>query len=282
MISTDQIDTISSGNVLDSDGGKVGSVGQVYLDNKTGNPEWVTVKTGMFGGKASFVPLSKATISGEDLHVPYDKAKIKDAPNVDADGELSPQEEDELYRYYGMSGSDGNADAGRTGQNVQAGTTNRGTGRRDADTRGTEVRDTEGHDTSGPNTDNAMTRSEEQARVGTEKVQTGTARLRKYVVTEQQSETVPVSHEEVKVTREPITDANRGDAMAGGELTSEEHEVALHAERATVTKETVPVERVKVGTETVRGEETVDTEVRKEQIEVDDDTDRGGDKKNRR
>jgi uncharacterized protein (TIGR02271 family) len=262
MITTKDIDAVSKGHVLDSDGDKVGPVDQVYLDNNTGEPEWVTVKTGMFGGKATFVPLAKATIAGEDLRVPFAKAKIKDAPRVEADGDLSPAEEDELYTYYGMTSPQGTP--AQTPVAAPAGSPN--AGREDLTGKPGIV----GKDTSGPTTDGAMTRSEEQVNVGTEKVQTGTAKLRKYVVTEQQSTTVPVSHQEVKVTREPITEANRGEAMAGGELSSEEHEVTLHAEKAVVDKEVVPVERIKLDTDTVRREETVNTEVRKEQIEVDD------------
>ena len=115
-----------------------------------------------------------------------------------------------------------------------------------------------------------MTRSEERLRVGTEQVETGRARLRKYVVTEQQSVQVPVSREEVRVEREPITDTNRGDALSGAAITEEEHEVVLHAERPVVATEAVPVERVRLGTETVTEQETVTGEIRKEQIEVDD------------
>ena len=117
-----------------------------------------------------------------------------------------------------------------------------------------------------------MTRSEEQLRVGTEKVEAGRARLRKYVVTEQQTVQVPVSHEEVRLEREPITDANRGEALAGGTITEEEHEVVLHAERPVVTTEAVPVERVRLGTETITDQQSVTGEVRKEQVELDDST----------
>ena len=120
-----------------------------------------------------------------------------------------------------------------------------------------------------------MTRSEEQLQVGTEKVEAGRARLRKYVVTEQQSVQVPVSREEVRVEREPITDANRGDALSGADITEEEHEVVLTEERPVVTTEAVPVERVRLGTETVTDRETVTGEVRKEQVELDDDTTTG-------
>ena len=135
----------------------------------------------------------------------------------------------------------------------------------------------QGRDTSGPTTDAAMTRSEEQLRVGTETRETGRARLRKHVVTEHQQVTVPVSHEEVTLEREPITDANRGDAYAGPAISEEEHEVTLHAQRPVVGTEAVPVERVKLGTETVTETETVGGDVRKEQIEFDttgDSTDR--------
>jgi len=127
-----------------------------------------------------------------------------------------------------------------------------------------------GRDNSGPTTDSAMTRSEEQLRVGTETRQAGTARLRKYVTTEHQQTTVPVSHEEVTLQREPITEANRGAAYDGPAISKEEHEVTLHAERPVVDTEAVPVERVRLGKQTVTEQETVGGDVRKEQIELDD------------
>ena len=129
---------------------------------------------------------------------------------------------------------------------------------------------TEGYDTSGPTTDTAMTRSEERLRADTETQEVGRARLRKHVVTEHEQVTVPVSHEEVRVEREPITGANRGAAQDGPAISEEEHEVTLRAERPVVTTEAEPVERVRLGTETVREQETVGGEVRKEQIELDD------------
>jgi uncharacterized protein (TIGR02271 family) len=126
-----------------------------------------------------------------------------------------------------------------------------------------------GHDTSGPNTDDAMTRSEERLNVGTRSEEIGRARLRKYVVSENVTQTVPVSHEEVRVEREPITEANIGDAMDGPAISEEEHEVTLRAERPVVEKEAVPVERVRLDTETVTEQAQVNEELRKEQIEVD-------------
>lgn len=106
MITTAQIGAISNGTLYDVDGDKVGSVGRVYLDNRTGEPEWVTVKTGLFGSRSTFVPLHEATVEGDDLHVPHDKATIKDAPQIDEQDELTPAQEDELYTYYGLQGDD--------------------------------------------------------------------------------------------------------------------------------------------------------------------------------
>jgi uncharacterized protein (TIGR02271 family) len=131
----------------------------------------------------------------------------------------------------------------------------------------------EGHDTSGPTTDNAMTRSEEELRVGKTQQETGRVRLRKYVTTEQETHTVPVRKERAVVESEPITDANIGNATSGPELSDEEHEVVLNEEHATVEKTVTPVERVRLGTETVTEQDTVTEDVRKEHIETEGDVD---------
>ncbi|MHA7240914.1 DUF2382 domain-containing protein [Arthrobacter sp. TMS1-12-1] len=280
MITQTDIDTILSGrgHVLDSQGSKIGSIGQVYLDDQTQDPSWVTVKTGLFGTSESFAPLQGANINGNDVTIGYSKDQVKDAPRIESDGDLSPEEEDRLYRHYGLSGhtaqttgtSGGDfldTDTTRT-TTANAGTSGYEPGFQAGDERHDRSDTTVGHDTSGPTTDDAMTRSEEQLRVGTERREAGRARLRKYVVTENVTTTVPVTHEEVRVQREPITDANRGDALAGPSISEEEHEVVLHAERPVVQKEAVPVERVRLDKETVTAQETVTEEVRKEKIEI--------------
>jgi uncharacterized protein (TIGR02271 family) len=124
---------------------------------------------------------------------------------------------------------------------------------------------------SGPTTDDAMTRSEEELRVGTAKRERGRARLRKYVVTEEVEQTVPVQREEVRVEREPITDANADQAMDGPEISEEEHEVVLHEEEPVVEKRAVPKERVRMGKEARTDDAKVSEEVRKERIEADGD-----------
>ena len=246
--------TMTGAPVHGSDGAKLGKVDSIYLDNETSRPEWAAVKSGLFGGHVSLVPLQQGDWDGSTLTVPFDKAALQNAPHHDPDAAISESDEDELYRHYGVAGD------------TSATTSGRSTADGDRRDRAGEP-GIEGRDTSGPTTDEAMTRSEERLTVGTEQREAGTARLRKHIVTENVSTTVPVSHEEVTLEREPITDANRGDALSGGDLTEETHEVTLTEHRAVVDKDVVPVERVRLGTETVTEHQQVDETVRKEVID---------------
>ncbi|TYP88081.1 DUF2382 domain-containing protein [Blastococcus xanthinilyticus] len=269
MIGTETISRVIGQDVYDTEGQKIGSASEVYLDDETGQPEWVTVKTGMFGTKESFVPIRDADLTNDGVRVAVSKDRVKDAPKIDADGHLSPAEEQELYRYYGLGTGTTDTTVGMTettGRTETAGMTET-TGR--TETAGmAETRGTVGHDTSGPNTDDAMTRSEERLVVGTTNEGERKARLRKYVVSENVTETVPVTHEEVTLQREPITEANAGRAMDGPAISEEEHEVTLRSERPVVEKEAVPVERVSLGKESVTENVTVNETVRKEEIEA--------------
>jgi uncharacterized protein (TIGR02271 family) len=254
--------------MVDPAGDKLGTIDAIYLDDETGQPEWATVTSGLFSAKTAFVPLAQAQDTGDSVQVPYDKQQVKGAPTMEADGSLSQENEAELYRHYGLDYSEHRSDSG-----LPAGTTGQGIDPRDRD----DVdRDMVGRDTSGPTTDDAMTRSEEELRVGTETRERGRARLRKHVTTEQQTVTVPVQREEVRVEREPITDANLDDATSGPEISEEEHEVTLREEEVVVSKRAVPKERVRLDTETVTEERQVAEEVRKEHIEVDGDQDQLG------
>ncbi len=252
---------------VDAEGGKIGAVGQVYLNDETGQPDWITVNTGLFGTKENFVPLAGSTFnSSDDLVLPFGKDVVKDAPHVGDASHLDNDEQDALYSYYhqyigGQSVSSGTVGTSGTVGSVDTTTHTTGT-----------ATHTEGYDTSGPTTDEAMTRSEEQLNVGTQRVEAGRARLRKFVVTEQQTVSVPVTHEQVSVEREPITEANRDAALDGPAISEEEHEVVLHADQPVVATEAVPVERVRLGTETVTEQQNVTGEVRKEQIEVHDES----------
>ncbi|MFB6656820.1 PRC and DUF2382 domain-containing protein [Streptomyces microflavus] len=296
--------------VYDNEGEKVGSVGRVYVDDDTGKPDWVTVKTGMFGMKESFVPLAGARRVGSDLHVSHSKDTVKEAPRVDADAHLSVAEEEELYRHYGLTRKSGNL--GDTGKGTGTGADARtvaGTGAMGAAGAGAGAagaarstgtppnakatgaagmagtgkhRDTDMSATSRPlagagaGTSRAadlsgkeeMIRSEEQLHVGTEEYESGRARLHKYVVTEEVTRSVPVSHEEVRVVREPL---RPGEKVTGTtDFGEQDVEVTLHAERATVRKEAVPVERVRLETNKVTEQKEVSAEIRKEKIDYGD------------
>lgn len=310
MIANQDPRSLIGAEVLDAQDEKVGKVGQIYVEEGGKRPTWASIRTGLFGKSETFVPLDRADWAADALHVPFDKAKIKDAPRIDPDGELSPDDQQKLYDYYSDGPRDGDRDRSQdrdrrddhsrdqvgTGERAEAGGGDADGSRRGADDDGrvdvpgdreasrddertaaassTGARDDSapvGHDTSGPTTDDAMTRSEERVHVGTERVVAGRARLKKYIVTEEQTVTVPVQREEVRLEREPITDANAGSAMAGPALSEEEHEVTLTEERPVVAKETVPVERVRLDTDTVTENEQVTENVRKEQIDLDAD-----------
>lgn len=235
---------------IDTSGQKVGKISQVYLDDVSGTPEWISIKTGMLGNASSFVPLQGTRLEGDTLILPYDKGKVKGAPSVDEDkdGHLGEDEERELYQYYGVNWD-------------------RSTG---GGTLSFESTRTQGHDTSGPPTDDAMTRSEEEVSVGVATREAGKARLRKHVVTEDVNTTVPVSHEEAHLERQPITQANAGKAMAGPDISEEEHEIVLHEEQPIVQKNVVPKERVRLSSQPVNSQAEVSETVRKERIDAED------------
>ncbi|MEU8649838.1 PRC and DUF2382 domain-containing protein [Streptomyces sp. NPDC048737] len=285
MIAREQIRNVLDHPVYDGEGHKIGEAKHVFFDDMTGQPEWVTVKTGLFGTSESFVPIRDASMVEDHIEVPYDKERVKGAPNVDVDsgGHLSESEEHRLYDYYGIdwdSVLDDDA-SGRSGWTAGTGTsaatgTAAGTapGMRPGEAAAGHRAGRTGDDAmtrpdeTMARSDDAMTRSEEQMHVGVERRETGRARLRKYVVTEEVETTVPVRREEVRVEREPITEANRDAALSGPDITEAEHEVVLHEERPVVETETVPVERVRLTTDEHTEEETVRGQVRKERLEA--------------
>ncbi|MFE2038824.1 DUF2382 domain-containing protein [Streptomyces scopuliridis] len=282
--------------IYDKDGDKIGNVGQVYVGDRSGRPEWVTVKTGLFGMKESLVPLSGARRAGEDIHVPYAKETVKDAPRLDADEHLDPSQEKQLYKHYGLTATGaglgmasgtaagtgtpsgtaagaasgtgrpgaGTATGGRAGAGAAA-----GTGRPMAGVRGAMPE--EGKERHGEE----LIRSEEQLYVSTEEHEVGHARLRKVVVTENVTTSVPLSHEEVRVIHEAIAPEDRT-GIRGSLIGEAQTEVTLHADEPVIRKESVPVERVRMETEKVTEQKEISAEVRKEQIEYDtDQTDTG-------
>ncbi|MFF0989648.1 PRC and DUF2382 domain-containing protein [Kocuria nitroreducens] len=311
-MATYDVNALLSATAYGSDGDKIGKVEQVFLDDNTEEVTFVTVNTGLFGTKESFVPVDGAQQDGDRFVLPYTKDVVKDAPNVDADQHLSPAEEEEIYRYYKMNYSgaddrdrdrtagtagtagladrddryaadtdrnavpatgtagypenDGYDDRNRTDRNSTAGIADVD---RDLTDRDRDLTDRDRDLTD--RADNGVVRHEEQLHVGKEQRETGRARLRKYVVTENETVDVPLEREEVRVERTPLS----GTEATSGTIGEEDVEVTLHEERPVVAKETVGVEKVGLEKETVRDTERVDAEVRKEQVEVETDAERG-------
>jgi uncharacterized protein (TIGR02271 family) len=227
--------------IVDFEGAKIGKIADVYFDNGSQRPEWALVHTGLFGTRETIVPITSASTRGDDLVVPYEKSFVKDAPNVGSDEELSDADEATLAKYSGLQYS------GRSPNGAPADRSDRG-----------------GDDT-------AMTRSEEELQVGTVRRPSELVRLKKRVVTEQRQVTLPVQREEVVIEREPITDANRTEALSGAEISEGEHSVTLHEEEVVVEKRVVPKERVRLEKDVSTSERTVDETLRKEQIDIERD-----------
>ena len=272
MADFNRIEDLANATAYDVDGDKVGGVKDVYVNDTTGQPDFVSVNHGLFGGGDSIVPLRGHTLRDGELHLAFQKDRIEDAPDLDENGHLTTEDQDAFYRHYGLENTQdvttyetGN----RFAETGAAGAAGAGAGyaageRTDVDTERRDVVDADRRDVAD---NDEIIRSEEQLNVSKDRVETGEVRLRKYVVNETETVEVPVEREEVRVVREPITDADR--ANYDGNISEQEASVTLSEDRVNVSKESVPVEKVSLEKDTVRDTETVSEDVRKERFETD-------------
>ena len=204
--------------VMDRDGAKVGKVADVFLDHETQQPAGVGF--GPHGpvrdSRRPLFRLGRFPGLVTSWLVPFEKAFVKDTPNVGRGEDLSEADEAKLAEYYGLQYSKSRSSSGLPSERMTAG------------------------DAAPREDDDAMTRSEEELRVGTVRRPSELVRLKKHVVTEPVQMTVPVQREEVRIERESITHANRAEAMSGAEITEAEHAVTLHEEEVVVDKKVVP------------------------------------------
>ena len=251
MIARQDFNRIEGATAYDNSGEKIGRVGQLYIDDETGEATWVTVSTGLFGLSESFAPLQGAEFDGKDIRLKYDKQTVKDAPRIDKDQHLELDEQRDLYRHYGFGSRGEMGDAGKPGSNHDW------TGKQRSRPGAADAGDKE----------HAMTLSEERLRAGKERVEVGRARLRKYTTTHTEKVDVPVTKEKLVVERTPASgNATKAPIRDSGEKVEE---ITLREERPVVEKETVPVEDVRVGKERVTDTEQVSAKVRKERADVD-------------
>ena len=276
------IQAVLESTAFDKNGDKVGKIGQLFVDSNSGEPTFVAVNTGLFGRNSSLVPLAGAKLNNEELHVVHTKDEISDAPNIsDTDEGLEPEEEERLYKHYGLTTQDSaqtqtsdRGNAAQAGTGAAAGTAAGTTGRREETAKtSAETKKTSADTGKKPVTsdDGSVIRSEEQLNVNKEKVASGRARLRKYVVEDTETVEVPVSREEVKVEREKLS-PEEAKKLGNTRIGEENADVVLHEEQVNVDKETVPVEKVNLNKETVTDKEKVSEDLKKERVEFQDET----------
>ena len=308
MVDRTNIEALQNAEVFDSTGASLGRVKQLYVGQQTDEPTWVTVNTGLFGTKETFIPLAEARQEGDRITVPYEKAFVKDAPNIDEDGDISPEEEEELYRYYGVTdqGAAGapagqrggehraDRDRDRTATGAGVGAAGAGVGAAGAGYDRDGVRDgdrlekdragrdelgleTAGRDGVRDGADLGRDRDHVDAEQGTtlheERLNVGTerretGRVRLRKYVVSDTERVEVPVEREEVVLERVPATEDG---RGAELSEGEVEVPVHEEHAVVNKETVATEEVRLGKKTVQDTETVQADVAREEVEVDRD-----------
>ncbi|TQN40679.1 uncharacterized protein (TIGR02271 family) [Blastococcus colisei] len=269
MLDEREVSAAIGSTAYDASGQKIGTVEHFYVDDRTGAPSWVAVTTGLFGTRRSVVPALDATFTDGGLRLPVAVEAVKNAPHLSGD-HLTPDDEAELRRYYGAGSATGSVAGPGTRQEAPAA----------AAPPTVEMPAAAAPRPPASTDDGAMTRSEEQLVVDTERVATTRARLVKYVVTEEVQITVPIRREEIRLEQVPIDapdDVDEGETLLtdrpAGTTTSAglPGEIVLHTERPVVTVEVVPTERVRLRTELVQGQETVTGQVQREQIVVDTD-----------
>ncbi len=229
--------------VYSSDGEKIGSVDEIFYDEATNEPEWVSVGTGLLGRKTVLVPVRGATLEEDGLRAPFSKKQLEGAPDIDlSGGEISQEREQELYAHFGLDYSERRSETGL----AEGAPRREGTHRRPGMADEAEV-----------------VRTEEELKVGKRETETGRARLRKWVETEPVAADVTLERERARVTREPIDQP-----ATGAELGEQEVEVPLRKEEPVVEKETVAKERIGLEKDVETERETVAEDVRKERVDV--------------
>lgn len=265
---TQSPDQLFGCEVTDSNGNKIGKVDGVWVDDATNDLEFIGVKIGMLMGKTHIIPVTQGQTGSGTISVPYDESKIKDAPSFGADDELSPDDEDGIYSYYGVDRSTGQSPTGLPAGEQTGGYRTTDTNTRDLQTTDTNTRD---YDTSGTG-ERGMKLSEEQLQVGKRQVESGRVRLRKVVRTEHQEVPVELRREELTIERVSAS----GAAVPGDAFREEEIDVPVMREEAVVNKQAHVTGEVQLNKTTETETQTVGGDVRSEDVEVDDDTELRG------
>jgi len=233
--------------VYSSDGEKIGSVEEVFVDQQTGQPEWIGLGTGFLGSKRALVPVAGADFREDAIYVPYSKEQVKNTPDIDSD-EISQDTEAQLYAQYDLDYSERRSETG-----LPEGAPPPAPSGRQRGTAG----------------EADVVRTEEELRVGKRDTEAGRARLRKWVETEPVETDVELQRETARVTREPIEQP-----VSDAEIGEQDIEVPLRGEEAVVQKEAVAKERIGLEKDVETERQTVGDEVRKERVELEGDVEK--------
>lgn len=242
-----EIDRMVEATAYDRNGDKIGDVIEIYVNEETEEPTFVSVRSGVADGSERLVPVTGFSWDSDHVVLPYDRAVILESPRLGSGGELSASDEEELLAYYdsalAQSASDDDEEAGD-------------------DAGGSADRSTDVSE------ETSVTLAEERLKVDTEQVETGRVRLRKYTTTEMETITVPVTKEKVVIERVPV-DAEETEGSIDPDAAEHLEEIVVREERPVVRKETVTREEVRLAKETVTEDVTVTEEVLKEEVEID-------------
>jgi uncharacterized protein (TIGR02271 family) len=277
-------DRFAGYTVYDQSGSKIGKIDDLFVD-ESDQPEYIGVKMGFLGTSSTLIPwdtISSVDDEGRALTVATDKDTAKNGPTFDDDREITPEFESEVYSYYGLqrastteeSGSyetyQGEETAGAVGPGMRMGDTETGEFRGHAsDDEG--VSQSQGSDLEDED-ELRVQRTEEELAAGTRERQAGQLKIRKRVRTDRESIEVPTRHEEVSVERVPLSEGTATEAQIG----EDEVSVPVTEEEVVVEKRPVAKEEVRIRKDVVEDTEVVEEDVRREEIEVDDETTRGG------
>jgi uncharacterized protein (TIGR02271 family) len=275
--------------VVDQSGSKIGKVDDLFLDEND-RPEYFGVKMGFLGTSSTLIPADVTTINDEQglIEVSQPKDTVKDGPAFDDDREITPEYENEVRSYYGLDAAGSTEDRGTYGdyqeEHSGAGTTDAGSagtvgsGMSMGDTETGEFREhdrnQEGPSQPGSDLEDEdelrVQRSEEELVAGTREREAGAMRVRKRVRTDRERIEVPTKHEEVSVERVPV----EGEATEA-QIGEDEVVVPVTEEEVVVDKRAVAKEEVRLRKDTVEDTEVVEEDVRREEIDVEDATERG-------
>jgi uncharacterized protein (TIGR02271 family) len=276
---TEVEDRYAGYTVYDQDYEKIGKVDDLFVDEND-SPEYLGVKMGLLGTSSTLIPFQLARVNDERqvIEVAAEKETVKNGPTFDDDREITPDFENEVYSYYGLEHTNGTDDRGAYGDyygEETDGSTGPGMAMGDTETGEFREHDRESEGLSQPGSDLEdedelrVQRTEEELRAGTREREAGSIRVRKRVRTDREHIEVPTRREEVSVERVPV----EGEATEA-EIGDDEVRVPVTEEEVVVEKRPVAKEEVRIRKDVVEDTEVVEEDVRREEIDVVDETER--------